>query len=138
AAEALVDRVGARKAVDQHHGARAFAAPIEADRWALPIDPQTAGILGVKRALAITQSCHKCAARFLTEDVTVGQAPVADRLFDDLGEAARHGAEEFVAGPAELAGLVAGLLLGLRRWRLLRNHQAGAEAGEGKDESNGP
>src|SRR6516165_12836626 len=49
----LIDRVRSGKAVDQHHGARPIAAEIEAKRWALPIDPQVARILGVQDALPI-------------------------------------------------------------------------------------
>src|ERR1700738_451564 len=53
--EALVDRLGGRQAVDQHHGACAFAADIPAERRSLPVDAQVAGILGVERALAVAQ-----------------------------------------------------------------------------------
>src|SRR5262249_8773372 len=56
AAEALIDRVGARQVVDQHHGASAFAAGIEAERRALPVHTQIAGVPGIKRAFAVAQS----------------------------------------------------------------------------------
>jgi len=58
-AKALVDRVGRRKIVNQRHGARAIAAPVEADRRSLPVDPQISGILGVERAFAVSQSGDK-------------------------------------------------------------------------------
>jgi len=46
--KALIDRVGDRKIVDEHHGARAVAAKIETERGPLPVDPTVAGILGVQ------------------------------------------------------------------------------------------
>src|SRR5713101_2874516 len=87
--ETLVDRFGGRQAVDQHHGAGALAAEIETDRRTLPEDPQVAGILGIERAFAIAQPRDYGAAGLLAEDVAVGQAPLAPRLLDDLGEPAR-------------------------------------------------
>src|SRR5215475_9787378 len=51
--EALIDRLRRGQVVDQRHGARAVAAPVEADRRALPEDAQVTGILGVERAFAI-------------------------------------------------------------------------------------
>ena len=103
AAEALVDRAGVRQVVDQHHGAGAFAADVQADRRALPVDLQIAGILGVEHALAVAQPGDEGAAGLLAEDVAVRQAPVADRLLDDLRQPARHRAEEVVAGVDDFA-----------------------------------
>src|SRR5262245_43110080 len=82
AGEPLIHRFGGGQMVDQDHGARAFAAPVEADRRALPEHAAVAGVAGVERALAITQSGDERAARLLTEDVAVGQAPIAHRLLD--------------------------------------------------------
>src|SRR6266852_6437839 len=87
--ETLVDRLGGRQAVDQHHGARALAAEIEPDRGTLPEHPQVAGILGVEHAVAVADAGHDRAAGLLAEDVAVRQTPLAARLLDDLGEAAR-------------------------------------------------
>src|SRR5262245_52783044 len=53
AEKALVDGMGRRQLVDEHHGARAFAAEIPPDRGSLPEHFQIAGVLGVEHALAI-------------------------------------------------------------------------------------
>src|SRR6516162_9071552 len=74
AGETLVDRVGGRQVVDQHHRARAFAAEVEAERRPLPKDPEVAGVLGVEDAFAVTQPGDHGAAGFLPQDVTVGEA----------------------------------------------------------------
>jgi len=58
--------------------ARAVAAPVEADRWSLPVDPQVAGILGVQRAFTVAQAGDEGAGAFLAEHIAVGQAPLAD------------------------------------------------------------
>src|ERR1043166_2220052 len=50
AGEALVDRARRREIVDQHHGARAFAADVPAKRRPLPVHLQVARVLGVERA----------------------------------------------------------------------------------------
>jgi len=52
----LIDRVGGRKIVDEHHGARAVAAKIETERGPLPVDLTVAGIRGVQHALPVTQT----------------------------------------------------------------------------------
>src|SRR5262245_9401959 len=65
AGEALVDRAGGGQAVDEHHGARALAAEVPAERRPLPEHPQVAGILGVEDALAIAQSRDHRAAGLL-------------------------------------------------------------------------
>src|SRR6478752_3837826 len=83
AGEALVDRVGGGQIIDQRHGARAVATPVEAERGTLPIDAQVTGILGVERAFAVAQAGDESSGPFLTEDIAVGQAPLADRLLDD-------------------------------------------------------
>src|SRR5262245_9694290 len=88
APKTLVDRVGARQIVDQHHGARAFAAQVEAERGALPVDAQVAGVARVERAFAVAQPRHEGAARLLAEDVAVRLPPVADGVLDDLCEPA--------------------------------------------------
>jgi hypothetical protein len=41
----LIDRVGGRKIVDEHHGARAVAAKIETERGPLPVDPRSPAFL---------------------------------------------------------------------------------------------
>src|SRR5207253_8127939 len=77
--EALIDRLRRGQIVDQRHGARAVAAPVEADRRTLPVDAQVAGVLGVERTLAVTQAGDERAGPFLAEHIAVGQAPLADR-----------------------------------------------------------
>ena len=39
AGKALIDRIGRGQIVDQRHGARAVAAPVEANRRPLPVNP---------------------------------------------------------------------------------------------------
>src|SRR5215471_19336708 len=111
APEALIDRVGARQIVNEHHGAGAFAASVEANRRALPEHAQIASVAGIERALAIAQPRNERAARFLAENVAVGLSPVADRLLDDLCKPARHFPEESMAGIDEVARRVARRLL---------------------------
>ena len=72
--------VGPRQVVDQHHGARAVGAGIEAERRPLPEHAQIAGILGVERAVAVAQAADEGAAGFLAQHIAVGQAPLAARL----------------------------------------------------------
>src|ERR1700733_11949861 len=117
AGEALVDRVGGRQVVDQRHGARAVAAPVEADRWPLPVDPQVAGVLGVKRSLAVAEPRDKRARTFFAEDVAVLQAPLADRAFDHRSQTARDIAEELVAGTDQFIRPVSGWTRLALRWR---------------------
>src|SRR5258705_4941787 len=90
------------KIIDKRHGPRAAAARVEADRRPLPIDPQIAGVLGIERAFAVSQSGDKRARTFLAKDIAVRQAPLADRAFDDRGEAARYIAEKPVSGADQL------------------------------------
>src|SRR5262249_57515779 len=74
AEEALVDRIRGWQTIDQNHGAGAFTAKVPADRRSLPEHAQVPGILGVERAFAEAQATDECAATFLAEDITVGQA----------------------------------------------------------------
>ena len=69
----------ARQIVDQHHGAGAVGAGIEAERRPLPEHPHIAGILGVERAVAVAQAADEGAAGFLAEDIAVRLAPLAAR-----------------------------------------------------------
>ena len=137
--KALVDRVGCGKVVDQRHGARAVAAPVEADRRPLPVDPQVAGILGVERAFAVPQSGDKGATAFLAENVAVRQAPLADGAFDHRGEAAGDVAEKPVSGVDQFVraeGGWAGFALWRRQWlgrRLLRGNGHGPAHQRGED-----
>src|SRR6188472_2395799 len=77
AGEALIDRLGGGQVIDEDHGARAIAAPVEPDRWPLPEHPQIASIACVERALAVAQARDERAAGLLTQDVAVGLAPLA-------------------------------------------------------------
>src|SRR5882724_6609787 len=120
AAKALVDRIGCGEIVDKRHGTRAVAAPVEADRRPLPVDPQIAGILGIERAFAVSQSGDKGARTFLAKDIAVRQAPLADRALDHRGQAARYIAEKPVSGADQFVrseGVAAGLVLRRRRLR---------------------
>src|SRR5262249_10645431 len=135
--EALVHRPGAWQVVDQHHGAGALAAGVETDGRTLPIDPQVSGILGIEHPLAVTQSRDKSAARFLPEDVTIGEPPKADRFLDDLGEPPRDRAKELMAGIDEFARSKSAGLRGRRR-RLLRRKPGNTGAGKDEHGSYGP
>src|SRR5438445_4206574 len=111
ACKTLVDRIGGRQIVDQHHRARAFAAEVEAERRPLPKDPEIAGVLGVEDAFAVTQPGDHRAAGFLSQHVALGQSELASRLLHDLREPPRDGAEETVTG---IDDFVRGILRALR------------------------
>ncbi|SOR30787.1 protein of unknown function [Methylorubrum extorquens] len=96
AAEAAVEVAHGGQVVDEHHGARAVAADIEAERRPLPVDPALPGIAGIERALAEAQAADDGAGRLLSQDVAVGLAPAPGRLLDGEREAAGHAAEEAV------------------------------------------
>src|ERR1700732_1892865 len=98
AAEALENRVGTRQVVDQHHRARSVSAGIEADARPLPEHTQIAGVLGVERAVAITQAADKSTAGFFAQNVAVWLSPAADCLFNDHGQTAGDAAKESMAG----------------------------------------
>src|ERR1043166_1870162 len=104
AGEVLIDRGSGRQVVNQHHGARAFAAHVPAERGALPEYLQVASILCVEDAFAVTDPDHQRAAGLLAEHVAVGQTPLADGLLDNGGKPARYSAEEAVAGRDEFPG----------------------------------
>src|SRR5450631_4075059 len=120
AGKSLVDRLGRREAVDQHHGPRALAAEIPSERRPLPEHLEITGILGIEHAFAIAQAAEKGAPGLLAKHVSIGQAPLRDRLFDQGGEAARDGAEKAMAGIDQFAGGKTRWLLGGRRSRLDR------------------
>src|ERR1700733_2093708 len=98
AAEAVEDRLGPRQVIDQHHGARAVGAGIEADAGPLPKHAQIAGVLCIKRAVAVAQAANKGAAGFLTENIAIWFPPLADRLLDHHGKPARYPPEEAMSG----------------------------------------
>src|SRR5262249_5322372 len=110
--KALIDRVGGRKIVDEHHGAHAVAAKIETERGPLPVDPTVTGILGVQHAVPVTQTGDPGAAGLLPQDISVGQAPLAARFFDDLSEPPPDRTEKPVTCVNDL---VRGVLSTLRR-----------------------
>src|SRR5262252_8338809 len=111
--KALIDRVGGRKIVDEHHGARAIAAKIKTERGPLPVDPTVAGILGVQHALPVTQTGDPGTAGLLPQDISVGQAPLAACFFDDLSEPVRDRTEKPVPCVNDL---VRGVLPTLQWW----------------------
>src|SRR5262249_59307705 len=80
------------------HRARAVRAGIKADARSLPEYAQIPGVLGVERAVAITQAADKGSAGFLAENIAVRQSPLADRLLDDHSEAAGNAAEKSMPG----------------------------------------
>src|SRR5262249_11582440 len=90
----------------------------------LPIDPEIAGILGVERAFAVAETGDESAGAFLAEDVTVGQAPLADRALDHRGQAAGDVAEESVPGADQLIRTVS-----IRARRTLWRWQIGRRRG---------
>src|SRR5688500_13553805 len=98
AGEALVDRAGRRQAVDQHHGARAFAAHVPAQRRSRPVDAQVADVLRITRALAVAQSADERAAALLAQHVAVRLAPGGEVALHHTRETARHAAEKSMAG----------------------------------------
>src|SRR6516165_6493145 len=114
AAETLEDRVGAGQVINQHHRARAVRAGIKADARSLPEYAQIPGVLGVERAVAITQAADKGSAGFLAENIAVRQSPLADRLLDDHSEAAGNAAEKSMPG---IDQFVRGELVGGRKLR---------------------
>src|SRR5262249_4429693 len=97
AAEALIDCVGGREVVHQHHRTGALTAEIPSDRRALPEHAHVAGILGVERSLAVAQAGHERAAALLPEDVTIGLTPIAHCSLDHARKPAGNRAEELMA-----------------------------------------
>src|SRR3954468_7914598 len=130
--KALIDRLGGRQAVDQHHGPGAFAADIPAQRRALPVHPQVTRVLGVEGAFAIAKSANESAAALLTEDVAVRLPPGGEGALDHAGEAARDAAEEFMAGVEDFIRRIA--FGGLRACRRRRQRD---EQGQQKGISKG-
>ena len=126
AAEPLINRLGARQIVDQHHGAGAVGAGIEAERRPLPVDAYVAGILGIERAVAITQTADKGAAGFFAEDIAVRLPPLIAGFLDQLRQAARDAAEKVVPGVDDLVG--GELIAGRRRLRRRRRNRPGRRA----------
>ena len=109
-AETPEDGERTRQVIDQHHGAVAVAAEVEADRGALPVDRALAVELRVDHAVAIADAADEGAGTLLADDVAVGQAVAGDDLLDYGGEPARHLAEELMPGADDLirrVGLVA-------------------------------
>src|SRR6187551_1459682 len=104
AAEALIDRIGRRQLVNQHHGACAFAAHVEADRRPFPEHAAITGVASIELAIAIAEPDHDGAAALLAEDVAVRLTPLAEGLLDHLREPTRYRAEELVAGSDDLVG----------------------------------
>src|SRR6516162_789475 len=134
-------RVGGRKIVNEHHGARAVAAKIETERGPLPVNPTVAGILGVQHPLPVTQTGDPGAAGLLPQDISVGQAPFAARFFYDLSEPVRDRTEKPVPCVNDL---VRGVLSTLRGWiaskrRIrLREGRFGDPRDEGQNQEGGP
>jgi hypothetical protein len=62
------DRIGSRQVIHQHHGARAVATVVKAERGALPVYPLVPRIFGVERAVAVTQAADEGAAGFLAQN----------------------------------------------------------------------
>src|SRR6185436_1595 len=80
----------------------------------LPVDFEVAGVLGVERALAVTQPADECAAALLAEHVAVRLTPGRERTFDHARESARHPAEQAMAGIEDFIRRVAFGRLGER------------------------
>jgi hypothetical protein len=59
APESLIDRLGRRQAVDQHHSLRAVTTEIPSERRPLSEHLEIAGILGVEHSLAVAQAAKK-------------------------------------------------------------------------------
>src|SRR6516225_4056605 len=120
---------------------------------ALPVDPTVAGILGVQHPLPVTQTGDPGTAGLLPQDISVGQAPLAARFFDDLSEPVRDPTEKPVPCVNDLVRGVLSTLRGRiaskrrtasrrgtassRRIRL-REGRFGAPRDEGQEEEGGP
>jgi hypothetical protein len=107
----------------------------------LPVESTVAGILGVQDALPITQTGDPGAADLLSQDISVGQAPLAARFFDDLSKPARDRAEEPVPCFNDLVRGVLSTLGGriaCRRRIRLRQGRFGAPRDEDQNEEGGP
>src|SRR5690242_12154024 len=115
--KALIDRAGRWQAIDEHHGTSPLATVVETHGWTFPEHAPVARVLGVELAVAVSQTNHKSAAAFLTENITIGLTPAADSRFNDLRQAPRNGSEESVALAHQFAGRERAALLGGRRWR---------------------
>src|SRR5262249_34880640 len=116
-------------------------------------DPTVASILGVQHALPVTQTGDPGAADLLPQDISVGQAPLAARFFDDLSEPTRDRTEKPVPcvndlvrrGLSTLRGRIASKrrsagrrrTAGRRRIRLCQD-RFGAPRDEGQNEEGGP
>src|SRR6516165_11224516 len=112
--EPLIDRFGGGKTVNEHHGAGAVAAEIETKRRALPIHPMVAGILGVQDAFTVAKPGDPGAAHLLSQDISVGQAPLTACFLHDFSEPARDRAEEPLS---RVDDLVRGILVSALRSR---------------------
>jgi hypothetical protein len=95
-----------------------LTAEIPADRRSLLEYLQIASILCIEHAFPVAQAAKKGASGLLAQHVSVGQAPSADRAFDDGREGARDTAEEPVASIDQFSWDIARLLPVGRRGRL--------------------
>jgi hypothetical protein len=71
---------------------------------------ETTAVITDSKSLA-AQAAEKGAPGFLAQHISIGQAPLADRLLDQAGKPARHGAEKLLAGTDQFAGGKGRLLL---------------------------
>ena len=88
----------------------AVTAEVPANRRALPVDLQVAGVLGEHRSFAVAQATNKRAATFLAKNVAIRQPPLADGFFDNRGEAAGHAAKKTVTSVDQLVRRIVALL----------------------------
>src|SRR5262245_60080465 len=84
---ALIEGIDRRQVVDQHHGAVALGAEIDAEGRPLPVNPVLAGVFGVEHALAIAHAADYRPAALLADDVAIGETVARHCPFDDAGEA---------------------------------------------------
>src|SRR5690242_19452241 len=126
--------------VDENEGSRAVAADVEADGRALPIDLLLPAILEIEHALAIAQTAHEGAGRFLADDVAAWPPGPLEHIFDCLRHTLGCIAEKGVAGLHHLLERIGrwlgcrALIIGSERLDWLRHCDNEAQQG-GRDPS---
>ena len=126
---AAVEGERIRQIVDQHHGAGAVAAEIEADRRPLPIDLPLPLGLGMEHAVAVARAGDEGAGTLLADDIAVWQAVALHRPLHQRGQSAGDRAEEAVPGADDLVRRI-GVVLGVRRRGGEGEEEERREAGE--------
>src|SRR5713101_7917574 len=82
AAETIKNRSSLRQAVNKHHRPCTVSSEVKPEARSLPEHAHVTGISCIKRAVAIAQAADKGAARLLSKNIAVGEAPLAHRSLD--------------------------------------------------------